>query len=1341
MNDITPPPDFRLLLDQQKPATVLSLLGEGELSPQLGVFKAEALVLLDRVQEANDYLDPLVMKMQGDDFARAERLWAEICLRLGYVDGSILSAKGAANAAQDPQLRAAAIAWSAIGYARKTCWRKAQQAIQEARQLAPDDLALAIAEARVRVEMDQRLEARTIYERLTRLETPGAQRVGQWGLAHVALLLGAFDDARIYAEAALQGADEMIGPLFTLGHLAMTQEDSVGFERAVDELARRSPQAATLTYWREELERMKTRQAATATTRKRLPAFPTTMQRRNYCGPCVIELVLRYWQGGLDLTNDQIAEAVKFPSSGTPIYKMREFFHLIGFDTVRCIAPLAKLKQLIDAGYPVIIQQEYSNSSHVAVVIGYDDAAGVVECQDPMTHAITPVTADRLNQLRRTYSDSAVVAFPRGAGHDKTLARMGLFDDPVIVWTDQAALALDNHRPAEAADLMARAAAKNADHQLAWIMWLHAESDRWADARRDLPKRLTPLAEKIAQRGQADPAAARTRFYDVLARAKERYPDAEFVHQFEGRGAWNDGDLQRALAAYAKASEIDPGDASHFAGMAACYFLTRQTDKAREMSQHSLNRDPSLPGANVWMARARAYQGDSYALHYAECALELAPDWWLTQQAYAEAAFRANDSDAARRAVDAALALWPDHPDPRTLRGILNSTKGYLILAAFDLESVLAESNVYPLTAYEARRELCRVLFGNQLYVEAIVQAQNLLKDWPDDPWGLQFWADAYGHNLLKRDQPADTESLLTFRQLSERGIAANPRTTWVATNYLETLSTLAGVQTTVEVASQLRQTYPEHTALIFYHGLYLDRAGQGVEAAQAMITALATPHTLYEQRDLDDAIRIILDRLGLDEGEQAILNTPIPQGGWPLPARERYLGLWLARHPDTKGERARALLQAALERDPNDTPALLWLGKVTPTDADREGLYRRALRLWPHWAYARATLAEFLLDVERAEEALEFTAGHETESFEVLLAHGRGLLNVGRYEEAIPVFEQVIGWYSEPWSYAYYLKWAAESNCGRHESALTTAQKALPLFPDRVRWHLYVAASLRDLSRFDEADQIIAAGKEKGLSATDVLEAQYETAWVKHDLEPALHAVEQLIALREEKAGDGKLGEWENKRLRLLLELGRHAEARTFALSENLNAEGWGKAAWAAMSADAWPLCAEFAERALALDAAQFSGLFCHAEALCGLNRLAEAVAAYHQLREAHPNEHNSYEKLGLILAVDGKLDDSFPLADRAVFLGVFCPVAWAARGYTHFVRGDRAAALADLQTAWDRSDAERRREMNDYWWVLNALKGNAGLADMHKQKAVAEAKTDLARRLIAQAEGVLAL
>jgi tetratricopeptide (TPR) repeat protein len=369
------PAELRSLLEQQRPTTVLNLLGEDVL-PELGVYKAEALLSLDRDQEAHDSLDPIVPQLHGDDFARAERMWAEILLRQGWLDSAILSAEGAARAAESADLRAAAVAWSAVGYARKRCWNPAENALREAQQIAPRDPLVLLAEARVRLEMDQRLEARAVYEQMAQIESVWARSTADWGRAHVAFLLGAFDDARALAEAALQVSDELIGPLFVLAQAAMATDDASAFERVIAEMERRSPQASMLKGWKEALERLKKRLAADPNApRKRLAAFPTTLQRRDYCGPCTIELVLRYWQGGLDVSNDQIAQVVKFPGGGSPTYKMREFFHLVGFDTVRCLAPADKLKQLIDAGYPAIVQEEYSDSSHVAVVIGYDDSA------------------------------------------------------------------------------------------------------------------------------------------------------------------------------------------------------------------------------------------------------------------------------------------------------------------------------------------------------------------------------------------------------------------------------------------------------------------------------------------------------------------------------------------------------------------------------------------------------------------------------------------------------------------------------------------------------------------------------------------------------------------------------------------------------------------------------------------------------------------------------------------------------------------------------------------------------------------------------------------------------
>ena len=142
------------------------------------------------------------------------------------------------------------------------------------------------------------------------------------------------------AEGEMRLSDEVLGSIFILAHLAFLAEDAVMLRQVVDAIAERSPQAERLPVFRSMLEHLEKRQAAPAARRCRLKSFPTTMQKRDCCGPGTMDLVLRYWQGSEKFTEDEIETWVKLPHGGTPIYRMREFFHLAGFDTVRCRVPL-----------------------------------------------------------------------------------------------------------------------------------------------------------------------------------------------------------------------------------------------------------------------------------------------------------------------------------------------------------------------------------------------------------------------------------------------------------------------------------------------------------------------------------------------------------------------------------------------------------------------------------------------------------------------------------------------------------------------------------------------------------------------------------------------------------------------------------------------------------------------------------------------------------------------------------------------------------------------------------------------------------------------------------------
>ncbi len=159
------PSELRAFLDAYRPATVLSRL-DGDIPPDLGVYRAEALLELDRLQEALACLETIISKLMGEQLAEAERLRSVMVLRAGRVDAAILAALRAASLTKDGDSKAAALGWSAVGLAHKGCLGMAEAHLREAIEMAPNDARLLQAQARMYLEADRRLEARDIYERM-----------------------------------------------------------------------------------------------------------------------------------------------------------------------------------------------------------------------------------------------------------------------------------------------------------------------------------------------------------------------------------------------------------------------------------------------------------------------------------------------------------------------------------------------------------------------------------------------------------------------------------------------------------------------------------------------------------------------------------------------------------------------------------------------------------------------------------------------------------------------------------------------------------------------------------------------------------------------------------------------------------------------------------------------------------------------------------------------------------------------------------------------------------------------------------------------------------------------
>ncbi len=641
------------------------------------------------------------------------------------------------------------------------------------------------------------------------------------------------------AEEALQVSFEIITPLFVQGKIALACEDHEKLAGMVALLKERSPCAESLGDWQAELDWMLLRRGRSG-RRKRLPAFPTLVQRKDFCGPAVVELIIRYWQRGAAYSNDYIAEQIMFPQVGTPIYRMREFFHLAGFETVRTWAPVEKLKALIDAGFPVIIQEEFSNTAHVAVVIGYDEEAKGFELQDPMTHIVTRMTEQELNRLRWIYRDGALIAYPRGRGHEKSLQAMGIYDHLALVWCDQATLALDQNRFQAAIEHAEKAIRKKPELPLGWVMLCHAKLEYWRQTSLARKSSANGFARRLSQQVVGMPDDRRASFYASLEEAGGLYTGEGFVFQFEGSGALLDHNLPQAQSAFQRAIEKDPQNARNFANLAEVYFDTREFDKGFEAASRALEHDPGLPAANIWIARTLAALNGEQADHYSRMAIDLNPDEWMAHLALAEALFQQGSFQDARQEVEVAFALSSGQREVAVLRAILFEKLGEPMRGAEELQSILDEGGwleaVYQYQVYQA---LARIAFEAGLFAETLVYLSHLLSIAESDAWGLQLQAAARFEESLQRNEILTEQALVELQQAYEMAIQANRGAIWVIRDYLRYLEAYAGLKACLTVMRRLRHEYPENGNLWFWTGDLFLRSGNKEAAARAMIKAL----------------------------------------------------------------------------------------------------------------------------------------------------------------------------------------------------------------------------------------------------------------------------------------------------------------------------------------------------------------------------------------------------------------------------------------------------------------------------------------------------------------------
>lgn len=378
--------------------------------------------------------------------------------------------------------------------------------------------------------------------------------------------------------------------MLATAYAAQADQDSLNAaEEELKIIASGNPDDNLTNYAQKRLEYLERSKADKSDAYARLP-FPTVHQKRDFCGPAVLELCLRSL--GIELSQDEIANSVK-RETGTPMYEIMSFLEDRNIEAHRIVATLEKLKRAIDLGFPIIAQEEYSTTNHVMVITGYDDRLGLFVCQDPMTHRAQLKSYEWIEHSGQLFGNGVVVIIGRQEEIDdnirKKLVENDIFSHEAFALLDQAdRMRKDARSEGQEAAVIdevlvacEEALAIDPDYQLAWYRRAWAELSRY---------RFSPDFRSYAVR--------------ALHSARVRWSGSEWPHQLHANLLEIDGRWREAFVEHLSAHRADPDDGENIAHMSYCLGTLGNVKEGIEYSHLSLKLLPSHP----WIAAELAIQ-------------------------------------------------------------------------------------------------------------------------------------------------------------------------------------------------------------------------------------------------------------------------------------------------------------------------------------------------------------------------------------------------------------------------------------------------------------------------------------------------------------------------------------------------------------------------------------------------------------------------------------------------------------------------------------------------------------------------------------------------------------
>ena len=476
---------------------------------------------------------------------------------------------------------------------------------------------------------------------------------------------------------------------------------------------------------------------------------------------------------------------------------------------------------------------------------------------------------------------------------------------------------------------------------------------------------------------------------DLLLRPDGEHKADALAHFVEGMSFEENGEMDKALAAYRKVLDVDPGQANLASRVAA--LLTRQDDfpEAIDVLKDAIKANPNAPGPLLQLAfiYTKYLRRTDQAIDYVNRAIALDPHNIDAYEHLCEIALGAGDEKKALQSLDRATeiksedpAFWarlgklyasivfrPDRPPkPEEVARVNDIFKKAADRAGDDAAALKVVADYYASTQQikeaiplylrllelvpddiNAREKLATGFVLTNQREKAVEMLEAIIKEHPEkyQPYDLLAGLLDDAARALEREKKGDQAKAMFAKAAAnyEQSLIVNPGR---ASPYLHLAELLLGPlkqnERAVKVLSEARQHFPQTPEIVYYLGIAQREAKHFQEAVATFEEALHEAEA--EGAEIANA-RFYFDygaaaeQAGLHDKAADLFRKSIAVDPANAADAYNYLAyMWAER--DTHLDEAEQMIKLALQADPNNGAYIDTLGWLE----FRQGKFDQAL-------------------------------------------------------------------------------------------------------------------------------------------------------------------------------------------------------------------------------------------------------------------------------------------------------------------------------------------------------------------------------------------------------------